>query len=172
MPRSLSINLCLRPFSTAINGKLDLYYFCLFRLFLVCKLYNSGLQIMTFTLDHLRFVVSVDIGDFQQLGYQEGSVSVFSYIFSCFFWSVNCTNQVCMSSHILDMGNVLFESLQYLVFQVLLFLSILNLLFVTIFPDLEMLVLICKLYMPGLQITHLFQTCPKFWTIFIFECSY
>ena len=56
-----------------------------------------------------------------------------------FFWSVNCTNQVCMSSHIFDMDNVLFGSLQYLVFQVLAFLSILSLLFVAVFTDLEMI---------------------------------
>ena len=29
--------------------------------FLVCKLYNYGLQIMTLISDHLRFMASVDI---------------------------------------------------------------------------------------------------------------
>ena len=70
------------------------------------------------------------------------------------FWSVNCTNQVCISSYILNMGNILFEGFQYLVFQFLAFLSILSPLFLAIFPDLEMLQFwsvnyicqVCKLY--------------------------
>ena len=108
--------------------------------------------------DHLKFMASVDIGDFQQLGYQEGSVSILSYFFSCFFLVcklyIRSVNQACISSHILNMGNVLFEGFQYLVFQFLAFLSILNLLFLAIFPDLEMLKFwsvnyicqFCKLY--------------------------
>ena len=32
--------------------------------FLVCNLYRSGLQIMSLISDHLRFMTSVDIGDF------------------------------------------------------------------------------------------------------------
>ena len=41
------------------------YYFCAYSdVFLVCKLYNSGLQIMPLISDHLRFMDSVDIGDF------------------------------------------------------------------------------------------------------------
>ena len=35
-----------------------------------------------------------------------------------FFWSLNCTNQVSISSHILNMGNILFESFYYLIFSV------------------------------------------------------
>ena len=30
--------------------------------FLVCKFYNSGLQIMSLISEHLRFMASVDIG--------------------------------------------------------------------------------------------------------------
>ena len=67
-----------------------------------------------------------------------------------FFWSVNCTKQVCISSYVLNMGNSLFEGFQYLVF-----LSILSLLFLAIFPVLEMLKFwfvnyirqVCKLYL-------------------------
>ena len=59
-----------------------------------------------------------------------------------------------MSSHILDMGSILFEGLQYRVFQFLVFLSILSLLLLAIFPDFEMLKFwsvnyicqVCKLY--------------------------
>ena len=32
--------------------------------FLVCELYISGLQIIPLILDHLKFMASVDIGDF------------------------------------------------------------------------------------------------------------
>ena len=71
-----------------------------------------------------------------------------------FLWSVNCANQVCISSHILNMGNILFEGFYYLVFWFLAFLSILSLVFLAIFPVLEMLKFwsvnyicqVCKLY--------------------------
>ena len=33
-----------------------------------------------------------------------------------FFWSLNCTNLICISSHISNMGNVSFEDFWYLVF--------------------------------------------------------
>ena len=33
-------------------------------IFLICKLYNSGLQIMPLTSDHLKFMARVDIGGF------------------------------------------------------------------------------------------------------------
>ena len=83
---------------------------------------------------------------------------------------VNCTNQVCISSHILNMENILFEGFYLLVFKFLALLSILNLHFPAIFSVLEMLKCwsinyicqVCKLY--------IFWTCPKFWTIFMFEC--
>ena len=83
---------------------------------------------------------------------------------------VNCTNQVCISSHILNMENILFEGFYLSVFKFLAFLSILNLHFPAIFSVLEMLKCwsinyicrVCKLY--------IFWTCPKFWTIFMFEC--
>ena len=59
MSRNLSINLHL---SIATYGKFNLYCLHLFELFLVCKLYNSGLQIMPLISDHLRIMASVDIG--------------------------------------------------------------------------------------------------------------
>ena len=43
------------------------------------------------------------------------------------FWSLSCTNQVCISQHILDLGNVLFGHFQYLLFYFSAFLKILSL---------------------------------------------
>ena len=65
-----------------------------------------------------------------------------------FFWSVNCTKQVCISSYILNMGNSLFEGFQYLVFSVFKYLKF-------TFPSNfscsgNAKVLVCKLYTPGL----------------------
>ena len=59
------------------------YFFSCF--FPVSKLYNFGLQIIPPISDHLKFMASVDFGDFQWLGYYEGSVSILSYFSSCFF---------------------------------------------------------------------------------------
>ena len=64
MSRNLNMNLYLRAFSIDIYQKFNLYYLFLFRLFLVCKLYISGLQIMPLVSDHLIFMTSVDIGAF------------------------------------------------------------------------------------------------------------
>ena len=69
------------------------------------------------------------------------------------------------------MGNILSEGFWYLVFLFLAFLSILSLLFLAVFPDLEMLqfwsvnyiCLVCKLYYNFGQ--YLYEC---FWTIF--EC--
>ena len=59
------------------------YFFSCF--FPVSKLYNFGLQIIPPISDHLKFMASVDFGDFQWLGYYKGSVSILSYFSSCFF---------------------------------------------------------------------------------------
>ena len=50
--------LYLRPFSIAIYGKPKSEFF------LACKLYNSGLQIVSLISDYLRFFTSADIGGF------------------------------------------------------------------------------------------------------------
>ena len=142
MSRSLSINLDLRPFSIAIYGKLDLYYLCLFRLF-------SGLQIMSLNLDHLRFIASFDIGDY--LGYWEGSVSVLSYFFSCFFLVCKLYKS---GLYIITY----FEHGKYFIWGILVF----SFLVFSVFKYLKSIfsssfswsgnvtVLVCKLYMPGL----------------------
>ena len=58
------MNLYLRALSVAIYQKFDLYYLCLFRLFSGLEIVHSGLSIMPFVTDHLRFMATVDIGDF------------------------------------------------------------------------------------------------------------
>ena len=57
--RTFSVNLYLRPFSIAFYEKNNLH-----SLYLVCKLYKSGQQIMFIVSDHLRFLGSVDIRGF------------------------------------------------------------------------------------------------------------
>ena len=64
---------------------------------------------MSLISDHLRFMSSVDIGDFSCWDIKNGQ-SQFLVTFSVvFFWSVNCANQVCISPHISKTGNILFE---------------------------------------------------------------
>ena len=136
----LSMNLYLRAFSIAIYQKFDLYYFCLFRLFFWsanCTILICKLCLLFQTILDLCPVLIMEIfscWDIKKIQFQ--FLITFLVVF---FWSVNCTNQVCISSHILNMGNILFEGFQYLVFQFLAFLSILSLLFLAIFPVLEML---------------------------------
>ena len=137
MSRSLSINLDLRPFSIAIYGKLDLYYLCLFRLF-------SGLQIMSLNLDHLRFIASFDIGDY--LGYWEGSASVLSYFFSCFFLVCKFYKSGLYVITYFEYAQRLI--LEFLVFNFLVFsvFKYLKSTFLAIFRDLEMLQFWCVNY--------------------------
>ena len=59
--------------------------------------------------DLVRFMASVDIGDFSCWDIKKGQFQFLVTFLAVFFWSVNCTNQVCISSHILNMGNILFE---------------------------------------------------------------
>ena len=71
---------------------------------------------MSLISDHLRFMSSVDIGDFSCWDIKNGQ-SQFLVTFSVvFFWSVNCANQACISSHILNLENISFEGFYYLVF--------------------------------------------------------
>ena len=139
MPRSLNINSYLRPFSLLLM-EISICTICAYSGFfwsvnftiLVCKLCPL-FQI----IPDLWSVLILEI--FGSWDIKKGQFQFLITFLAVFFWSVNCTNQVCMSSHILDMGKVLFGSLQCLVFQVLAFLSVLSLLFVAIFTDLEML---------------------------------
>ena len=81
--RSLSIDLYLRPFSIANSW---ICASCTYSdIFPACKLRNSGLQIMPLIPNHLRFMANISIGGFYWLGYQEGSVSILSYILAVYF---------------------------------------------------------------------------------------
>ena len=127
------------------------YFFSCF--FLVSKLYNSCLQIIPSISDHLKFMASIDIGDIQWLGYQEGSVPIFSYFFRFFFWSVNCTNLVCIFS-CFEHGKCLIYRLLVFSFLVFSVFKYLKSVFLSIFPELEVLQFwsvnyicqVCKLY--------------------------
>ena len=149
----------LRPFNIAIYGKFHLYYLCLLRLFLVCKLYSCGLQIMS-----LIFMPSYFFGQCWYWRFLEveilRSVSL-SYFFSCFFSSVNFTNQVSISSHILNKGNGFIWG--FLVFS-LVFLSILSLLFLATFPDMEML--------QFWSVNYIYQACKSYFYILLYFCFY
>ena len=113
---------------------------------LVCKLY-----LLFQTILNLWPVLILEI--FSGWDIKKGQFQFLVTFLAVFFWSVKSTNLV-LYPHILNMSNVLFEGFQYLVFQFLAFLSILSLLFLAIFPDLEMLKFwsvnyicqVCKLY--------------------------
>ena len=133
MSRSSSINSYLRPFSIAIYEKFNLYFLYLFRLFLACKLYNSGLQIMPLISDHLRFMASADIGGFYYWDITKGHFQFLNTFLAVFFCFVNCKNTVGISEHILDMGNVLLEAFYYLDFRFLAFIRILSIIAIYFF---------------------------------------
>ena len=59
--------------------------------------------------DHPRFMASVDIEDFNSWDIKKCQFQFLVTFLPVFFWYVNCTNQVCISSHILNVGSVLFE---------------------------------------------------------------
>ena len=61
-------------------------------------------------------MASVDIGDFSCWDSKKGQFQFLVTFLVVLFWSVNCANQFCLSSHILTMGNILFEGFWYLVF--------------------------------------------------------
>ena len=74
-----------------------------FRFFLlVAKLYKSVLQIIYLNSKHLRFLSSVDIGDFLQWYILKDKFYLFPF-FQMFFWSVNFTSWDFLSQHVLDM---------------------------------------------------------------------
>ena len=113
----------MRPFNSAIYGKFHLFYLCQFRLFfwsvhctvLVCKLCHLFQTILD-----LWPVLILEV--FNHCDIKKGLLEFLLTLLTAFFWSVNLMNQVCKSSHIFDMGIVLFGDLQYLVFQLLGFL--------------------------------------------------
>ena len=66
--------------------------------FLVCKLYNSCLQIMHLLLDHLRFMGSVQLEVFSSCNIKKSQFQFLVSTACCFFnyicWSVNCMSWV------------------------------------------------------------------------------
>ena len=104
--------------------------------------------------DHLKFMPVLKLGILGGWDFKKGQFQFLVTLLAVFFCSANCTNLVCISSHILIMCNVLFEGFEYLVFSFLAFLSILSLFLLVFSPDLEMLHFwsvhyicqVCKLY--------------------------
>ena len=124
--------------------------------------------------EHLRFMAVLILEVFNSWGIKKGQFQFLVFFFSFFFCSVNCPNQFCISPHILNMGNVWTWAIWiFLVFIFLVF-SVFKHLKSTFSSNFSwsgnVTVLVCKLYLPGLQIILLFCTCPKFWTIFLFKC--
>ena len=70
--------------------------------FLVCKL----CLLFQAILDLWPVLI---LESFSSWDIKKGQFQFLVTFLAVFFWSVNCTNQVCISSHILNMGNVLFE---------------------------------------------------------------
>ena len=140
MSRSLSINLYSRPFSIAIHGKLDWHCLhLLFRLFwpinyasLVCKL-----CLLFQTILDLWSLLTLEV-------FSSEIIKRISFNFSLLCkhwlsWFVTCTNQVCISWHIWNIANVLFEGFFNLVFLVYSVYKDLksnqHLLFLAVFPN-------------------------------------
>ena len=94
MSRSLSIDLYLRHFSITIYGKFNLYCLFLFKLFMVFKLYNSGLYIMHYILEVLRYTNIAYIGMCLVLTYAKRIYKTVCYFLSYFCWSISCMSQV------------------------------------------------------------------------------
>ena len=150
MSRSLNMNLYLRAFSFAIYQKFGLYYLCLFRLFrsanctiLVCKL-----CLLFQTVLDLWPVLILEI--FSCWDIKKGQFQFLVTFLAVFFWSVNCTNLVYISSYF-EHGQCFIWG--FLVFSFLVF-SVFKYLKFTFSSNFScsgnVKVLVCKLYMPGL----------------------
>ena len=64
---------------------------------------------MSLISDHLRFMTSVDIGDFSFWDIKKSQFQFLVTFLAVFLWSVNCTNHFYISLRILTIGNALFE---------------------------------------------------------------
>ena len=96
----LNMNLYLIAFSITI--KISICTICAYTI-LVCKL----CLLFQIILDLWPVLI---LETFSSWDITKGRVSILSYFLAVFFWSTNCANQVSISSHILNIGNVLFES--------------------------------------------------------------
>ena len=108
--------LYLRPFNVlSFKKSLILTIKYTFSLFLVFRLYKSGLQVRHLNSNHLIFLGSVDIGGTLQWYVLKNKVLLYVIfqMFLYFIWSVNCVSLDFISQDILDMEYFLFESFQY-----------------------------------------------------------
>ena len=103
------MNLYLRAFSIAIYQKFNLYYLCLFKLFSdlqIVQVWSVNYGLFQTILD-LWLVLMLEM--FSCWDIKRGPFQFLVSFLVVFFWSVNCTKQVCISSYVLNMGNSLFE---------------------------------------------------------------
>ena len=104
MSRRLSIVYIwsLLVFSFMESSILTIFY--IFSFCLVFNLYKSSLKILQFISGHLIFLGSADIGGYLIVALFERWILTLAHFSDVFFWSVNCTCQTCISSHVLGMG--------------------------------------------------------------------
>ena len=125
-----------------------------------CTILACKLCLLFQTILNLWPVLILEI--FSGWGIKKGQFQFLVTFVAVFFWSVNCTNLVCISSY--------FEHGQCFIWGILVFIF----LGFSVFDYLKSVfsgnfscsgnitVLVCKLYMPDLSIILLFWTCPKF----------
>ena len=117
MSRSLNMNLHLRAFSIAIHQKFDLSYFVPIQTVFWsanCKILVCKLCLLFQTIFDLWPVLILEI--FNSWDIRKGQFQFLVVFFLVHKLYIRSGNQVCMSSHILNMESVLFEGLQNLVF--------------------------------------------------------
>ena len=73
---------------------------------LVFKFYKFSLQVLKFISANLMLLDSVDIGSYLLVAVFERWILTLAHFSNVFFWAVNCTYQIFLSYHILDMDNV------------------------------------------------------------------
>ena len=125
-----------------------------------CTILACKLCLLFQTILNLWPVLILEI--FSGWGIKKGQFQFLVTFVAVFFWSVNCTNLVCISSY--------FEHGQCFIWGILVFIFLgfsvfdyLKSVFSFFFScSGNITVLVCKLYMPDLSIILLFWTCPKF----------
>ena len=103
------MNLYSRAFSIA-SIKSSICTICAYSdFFLVWKLYILVCQLCLLLQTILDLWPLLILEIFSCWDIKDGQFQFLVTFLVVFPWSVNCTNQVCISSHILNMGNILFE---------------------------------------------------------------
>ena len=134
-------------------------------------MYNSGLQIMSLISDHLRFMTSVDIGDFSCWDIKKSQFQFLVTFLAVFFMAFKLYKSGLYIITYFDHRQCFIWGLLVFSFLVSSVFKYLKSTFSRSFSRSgQVTVLVFKLYMPGLWIILLFWICPKFWTTFISDC--